>query len=145
MSRVAGPGSRVESTGKLTARGFSGLEGLEVYQLAKNLVLDTKPLLAALPKEESFALSDQLRRACSSVALNIAEGKGRGSDRDFVRYLYQARGSLLESVAALDLTETCGYLTRSQTQTFFDAAFALNAKLTAFIKSLAGVQFGHKP
>ncbi len=136
MSRVEGRASRVGS-GKLTDKGYFGFENLEVYQLAKALFLKMLPLLAELPREEIFALSDQLRRASSSVVLNIAEGKGRGSDRDFVRYLYQARGSLLEAVAALDLAETCGYLNRTQTQNYLDAAHTLNAKLTSLIKSLS--------
>lgn len=119
MSSLEFLGSRVESPGKPTVRGFYGFKGLEVYQLAKTLVQDTKPLLAALPKEESFALCDQLRRASSSIVLKIVKGKGRGSDRDFVRNLCQARGSLHEAVAALGLAESRGYLARSQTQTFF--------------------------
>ncbi len=136
MFRVEGRASRVGS-GRLTDKGYFGFENLEVYQLAKALFLKMLPLLAELPREEIFARSNQLRRASSSVVLNIAEGKGRGSDRDFVRYLYQARGSLLETVAALDLAETCGYLKRAQTQNYLDAAHTLNAKLTSLIKSLS--------
>jgi four helix bundle protein len=122
--------------GRLAQRGFFGFEDLEVYQLALSLAKGVYALSAAFPKEEAFGLTGQVRRASVSVVLNIAEGKGRASDKDFGRYLVQARGSLLETVAALHLAEELGFLSREKTQGLLDLASSLNAKLTALIRSL---------
>lgn len=56
-----------------------------------------------LPKSEEFGLKDQLRRSASSIPLNIAEGTGAESDREFNRYLMLARKSLFETITSLKL------------------------------------------
>lgn len=57
------------------------------------------------PAYESSGLSDQLRRAATSISLNIAEGSGSDTDKDFCRFLYLARKSLFEVVAILKVGE----------------------------------------
>ncbi|MGB3903676.1 MAG: four helix bundle protein [Anaerolineae bacterium] len=59
------------------------------------------------PEEERFGLTSQMRRA---AAANIAEGSGRGSARDYVRFLYVGRGSLKEVEYYIHLAERLGYL-----------------------------------
>ena len=59
--------------------------------LAKVVYLSTQ----AFPKTEQFGLTNQLRRAVVSIASNVAEGNGRGSTQDYVRFLHIARGSFL--------------------------------------------------
>jgi four helix bundle protein len=71
-------------------------ERLEVYQVALNLVTEAYRLSKLLPKSETFALADQLKRAATSVVLNLVEGAGRGTDPDFRRFVRQAIGSVLE-------------------------------------------------
>lgn len=58
-----------------------------------NLACKIYELIRKLPNEERFALCDQMRRAAVSVPSNIAEGKGRGSDKEFIRFLNIAKGS----------------------------------------------------
>jgi len=69
---------------------------LIVWQKAMLLVSEIYRLTQGFPDNEKFGLTSQLRRAAVSVPSNIAEGSGRGSDKDFCRFLYQARGSLTE-------------------------------------------------
>ena len=124
------------TTRKLVSEGFFAFEDLEVYQLAVDLVAQAYRLTNKFPDAERFGLISQVRRAATSVTLNIAEGRGRGTDKDFARFLYQARGSLLEVVSAFHIAERLSFVTREQTQPIFIAANQLNSKLTAFIRKL---------
>ncbi len=61
-------------------------EKLQVWQLGMSLVSKVYRLTAGFPKEEKFGLCSQLRRAAVSVPSNIAEGRARSSNKDFVRF-----------------------------------------------------------
>lgn len=73
-----------------------GFKNLLVWQQAMDLVAMVYPLCKALPKDEMFALSNQLRKAVTSVPSNIAEGSGRQSRKEFIQHLHIAYGSLCE-------------------------------------------------
>jgi four helix bundle protein len=62
------------------------------------------------PKDEICGLSSQMRHAAVSVPSNIAEGKGRYSQKEFVRFLYRARGSLLELETQLSIARDLDYI-----------------------------------
>ena len=74
----------------------SDYKQLQVWQKGMDLTEEVYRLVKQLPREETFAMSDQLRRAAVSVPSNIAEGHGRGTDKEFIKFLTIARGSLLE-------------------------------------------------
>ncbi|MBF6594660.1 MAG: four helix bundle protein [Thermaceae bacterium] len=93
----------------LDAEGYFSFEQLEVYQKSITLIARVYQLTGNFPADERFGLTSQIRRAANSITLNIAEGKGCSSDRDFVRFLYQARGSLLETVAARHIAKTLAF------------------------------------
>jgi len=84
---------------------------LNVYIKAKQLVREVYTLLKKFPKEEQYALCDQLRRAAVSVPSNIAEGMGRATDKDQAHFLNLAYGSLMEVLAQLDVACDLGYIT----------------------------------
>lgn len=86
-------------------------EKMEVWQEAKSLVAAVYSLVAKFPEYEMFALSSQLRRAVISVPSNIAEGNGRNSGKEQIRFLSIAYGSLLEVRCQLLLAESLSYLT----------------------------------
>jgi four helix bundle protein len=69
---------------------------LKVWQRSMNLVLSVCATTRHFPKEELYGLVSQMRRSAVSVPSNIAEGKGRSTDRDRAHFYFQARGSLLE-------------------------------------------------
>ena len=83
---------------------------LRVWQSAKKLALLIYRVTGAFPKSELYGLVSQLRRASTSVVSNIAEGSARGSDRDFLRFLFMARGSLNEIDTQLHIADELGYL-----------------------------------
>lgn len=124
---------------QLAAKGFFAFEDLEVYQLSVELAAAVYVLTTALPPDERFGLTNQIRRAVTSITLNIAEGRGRGTDKDFARFLTQARGSLYEAVSGLQLAVKLGYLTNDQTVKVNERARELSAKLTAFTNKLGAV------
>ena len=64
----------------------------------------------ALPSDERYALTDQLRRAVVSIPSNIAEGNGRASNADYGHFLSIARGSLYETMTQLQIAIDLGYV-----------------------------------
>jgi four helix bundle protein len=83
---------------------------LEVWQIAHELTLGVYRVTKAFPTDERFGLTSQLRRACSSIESNLAEGCGRGSDSDFSRFVQMAMGSASEVECHLLLSKDLGYL-----------------------------------
>lgn len=71
---------------------------LVAWQKAVRLIAEVYKVIATFPSEEKYELGKQLRQAVVSVASNIAEGQGRGSTADFMRFLYIARGSHRKSI-----------------------------------------------
>ncbi|MCY0966354.1 four helix bundle protein [Parathalassolituus penaei] len=84
-------------------------QNLVVWQRSMSLVEDIYIVTATFPEHEKFGLISQMRRAAVSIPSNIAEGSGRGSDRDFRRFLLLARGSLTELDTQLILAERLGF------------------------------------
>ena len=71
-------------------------KGLIVWQKTRVLVKEIYQLTKLLPEDERFGLTSQMRRAAVSILSNIAEGAGRGTDKDFARFLDMAIGSSFE-------------------------------------------------
>ena len=82
-----------------------------------DLTVTVYNLIKLLPKEELYSLSDQMRRAAVSIPSNIAEGHGRGSTKEFLRFLSIAQGSKAELQTQLLICERLNYLDREQTKT----------------------------
>ena len=84
--------------------------GLIVWRQSMELVRQVYALTKLLPKEETFALSNQIRRAVVSIPSNIAEGYGRHSRNDYLRFLNIARGSKNEVETQLQICLMLDYL-----------------------------------
>ena len=83
---------------------------LIVWQKAMDLVVSVYRVSKTFPKEETYGLTSQLRRAAVSVPANIAEGQGRRSKSEFRQFLGNARGSLLELDTHLEVALRLDYL-----------------------------------
>lgn len=83
---------------------------LNVWEKAHKLTVELYTLTKGFPKEEIYGLTSQLRRASSSIPINIAEGCGRGSNADFARFLQISMGSASETEYLLILCKELGYL-----------------------------------
>ena len=87
---------------------------LDVYQDSKKLVLMIYELLRQFPKEEQFALCDQLRRAVISIPSNLAEGCGRISFKEQAHFIEIAYGSLLEVECQIDIARELAYVSKEE-------------------------------
>lgn len=111
---------------------------LKIYELALTLATEVYALSRLLPENEEFGLRSQWRRAAVSACLNIAEGSGASSNREFGRFLEIARRSLYEVVVCMQLAvrlelldgRPCGDLSRK--------ADCLAAMITRFKGQLRG-------
>ena len=89
---------------------------LRVWQKAMDLVTETYKLCKTLPKEETYGLSDQMRRAAVSIPSNIAEGQARKNKKEFIHFLYIAQGSLAELLTQLEICVRLGYIGQDMTE-----------------------------
>ena len=109
-------------------------QALQAWQKAHELALEVYRLSQKLPPEERYGLRGQMRRAAVSAAANIAEGRERGSDADFGRFLSIAAGSVAELQYYLILARDLGYLDDLEIQ----GVLALAAETMRVIRALQG-------
>lgn len=111
-------------------------EKFACWVLAREFVSDIYKITRKFPKEELFGLVSQMRRAATSIMLNIAEGSDRGSDKEFKRFLFMSLASLEEVVASLYVAFDQKFITDEEFKFFYNKADMLAAKINAFIKKL---------
>lgn len=120
---------------------------LRIWQEAVTLALTIYRTTVAFPKHELYGLTSQMRRAAVSVSSNIAEGKGHSSDGDFGRFLFHARGSLLELQTQIVIAQGLAYLTAEQaaalTETTDNLGRGLNGLIQTVCKASRGVVFAN--
>jgi len=118
---------------KVSARNY---RELIVWQDAIRIAKTVYQLTGKFPKQETYALADQLRRAAVSVPSNIAEGQARKSPGDFKRFLHIALGSLAEVDTQLILAQEFGYLSKEDVDPMDEQIQNLRKKLYALINTL---------
>lgn len=112
---------------------------LDVWKKAHLFTLQVyKEILPIMPIEEKFALTQQIRRATYSVPLNIVEGSGKNTDKDFVHYLDNALGSTKEVEYAFILIRDLAYISLEIYEVVNKSVNEIKAMLIAFIKFLRG-------
>lgn len=110
---------------------------LEVWKRSLDLTADIYRLTKQLPKEELFGLSDQMRRAVVSIPSNIAEGYGRNSNKEMIRFLSIAKGSLYEVETQLYIAIDLKYLSEKETQPVMEQCNEIGKMITGLIKTLS--------
>jgi four helix bundle protein len=112
-------------------------EELEVYQRALNFSVAVINVIEEVdPPRKHYKLIEQLEGASSSVALNISEGKGRFSKKEFKQFLYIARGSLYETIAMLQIFKKKTWLELSAYQKLYSEAEEISKMLSGLINSI---------
>ena len=117
---------------------MQGFRRLTVWERAHELTLEVYKVTARFPKEELYALTSQLKRAASSVAANIAEGCGRGSDAEFRRFLQIAMGSASELEYHLLLARDLKFLLEADYQRLESGATEVKRMLASLIQKTRG-------
>ena len=92
-------------------------KNIDAWILTDDLTVLIYECTRSFPKEELYGLTSQLRRAASSVPANIAEGSARGTKKDYLHFLYIARGSLTEAQYFVHLAQRLGYLGAAEADT----------------------------
>lgn len=111
----------------------SDYKRLNVWQKSMDLTVEIYQLIKSLPKEEKYALADQMRRAVVSIPSNIAEGHGRNSHKEFIKFLSISKGSLLELETQLLICNRLDYLSVRQVMNVFESIEEISKMLNSLI------------
>jgi four helix bundle protein len=109
---------------------------LIAWRKAMRLVTEIYQATRVFPKDETYGLTSQLRRAAVSVPSNIAEGQARFSRKEFHHFLSLARGSLVEIETQVIIAQNLDYLTQNQSQPLLAEAAELGRILNGLIASI---------
>jgi four helix bundle protein len=106
---------------------------LDVWKYSRKLVKEVYLLTKNFPKEELYALTNQIRRSSISVPSNIAEGIGRQSNKETIHFLYIAKGSLQEVETQLYLSFDLDYISEEQLKSILEKIISNKKLLNGFI------------
>lgn len=111
-------------------------EELEIFHLAVDFSAKAYTITKRFPLEERFDLTSQARRAANSIALNIAEGSGRKTKKDFSHFLDIAVGSTFEVVTCFFLAKKHGYISEQELDDVKKEGERLSKKIYSFKNAL---------
>jgi len=109
-----------------------GFKSLDIYKLAKELVLENYKITRKFPSGEKFALSQQMNRSSISISSNIAEGYSRSSVKDKIHFINIAYGSLMELTCQFEIANDLGYLSKDELENYNEQAKNLAVKISNF-------------
>ena len=109
---------------------------LKVWHKAHELTIDIYRVTKGFPKEETYGISSQMRRASSSIEFNIAEGCGRESEKELSRFLTISMGSASELECEIPLSFDLGYLEKADYRRLEQKTIEVKKMLSSFIVKL---------
>jgi four helix bundle protein len=110
--------------------------GLIAWQKAMALVKSIYQTTKGFPKDETYGLTSQIRRAAVSIPSNIAEGQGRNSTKEFIQFLSIAYGSLMEVETQIMIAESLEYLQTKDLEVFLEQTGEVARLINGLSKSL---------
>ena len=114
---------------------FGNFRKLQLWKSSMNLTTEIYRLTRNFPEHERCGLSSQMQRASVSIPSKIAEGFGRESTKELLRFLYTARGSLMELSTQLEICNNLGYLSEEEHPSIQRLADEVNRLLNGLIFS----------
>jgi four helix bundle protein len=115
---------------------YQSFENLVVWKKAREFKNEVFQLVKNFPSEEKYRLTDQLIRSSRSIAAQIAEGHGKRTNKDKIKYCTQARGSLSETINHLIDAFDCSYINAEQLQRFRGKILEVERILNGYIRYL---------
>jgi four helix bundle protein len=109
---------------------------LKIYQRSLDFAVDIYKISKRFPKDELYGLTGQIRRAATSISLNIAEGSGNTSEKEFRRFLEFALRSDYEVMTCLEIAIRLNYYSEEDQRALISEADEIAAMITGFSKSL---------
>ncbi len=114
---------------------MTSFRDLELWKLSMDFVVDVYNATKAFPDSERYGITSQMQRAAISIPSNIAEGSGRRNAKEFIQFLYIAKGSLAELETQLEICTRLHYL--NDLQEYVNKAKRIRMMLIGLIKSLS--------
>jgi four helix bundle protein len=112
-------------------------EDLKVYRRALEFSVAIIDIIDKVETDRKhYRLIEQLESSCTSVALNISEGKGRFSKKEFKHFLYIARGSLYETITMLQIFKKKKWLNKESYDQLYSESEEINRMLSGLISSI---------
>tara|TARA_B100000315_G_scaffold209955_1_gene205953 strand:- start:479 stop:856 length:378 start_codon:yes stop_codon:yes gene_type:complete len=118
------------------AKKIKSYRDLIVWQKSMELVKEVYLITKALPKEEQYGLTSQIRRSSISIPSNIAEGYGRHSTNDYLRFLQIATGSLYELQTQLEISRNLDFLPKESFDKSFEGSREIERMLSSLIRKV---------
>ena len=109
-------------------------EKLEVYQIAKTLVIDTLKFLYSNSSLDPY-IKDQWKKASMDILLNLSEGTGRMTAADKKHFITVARSSVFECVAILEVVSQLGHIPLAEAQGYYERYEKVSKMLLGMIRS----------
>ena len=116
--------------------GMHNYRELKIWQRSMDFVVKIYEASASFPKEERYGLTSQLRSCAVSVPSNISEGAGRGTNKQFKRFLEFSMGSINEAQTQIELANRVKYLNKEAYDSLIDEALQIYKMILAFYNSL---------
>lgn len=109
---------------------------LDVWQHSMDLVVDVYTITRDFPRSELYGVTDQIRRAASSVPSNVAEGNGRLYRKEYAHHVSIARGSISEVSTVLEIAQRLKYVSPPQVAPLLKQAEAISRMLLMLMRAL---------
>jgi four helix bundle protein len=110
---------------------------LIIWQKSLALVTEIYKITKLFPKDETYGLTAQMRRCAVSIPSNIAEGYGRNSSSDYVRFLRIAMGSLYELQTQLEISLNLKYLKADDFKKFYESSREVERMISSMIRKIS--------
>ncbi len=120
---------------------INSFQDLQVWQKAHKIVLDVYGKTKSFPREEQYRITEQLLRAIISIPTNIAEGFGRFTTKDYIRFLTIACGSASEVLYLLLLAKDLKYITKNEYENYKQELEEISKMINGLINSLKKSRF----
>ena len=124
---------------------MKSVKEMKVYKMAFQVSLDTYQLTESFPRDEQFGLVSQMRRAAVLICSNLVEGCYRGTTKEYLHFVYVARGSAAELDCQLDLSKALGFVREPFAQKLKNNIGEILKMLSGLISKLTSLSTNHYP